>query len=193
VDDDLPRTEAPGVTRRRDPVHDVAADVAVAAQREAEFAAFYRAEIRKLVGFVMNAAGTNHHDAADAAQNALMQAWTVWDTLTNPRAWVRTVAIRQFYRSSPQRQIPTDTPPDCPVLETPDVALELSEQTKAAHRLLDILPTQQRIVFTLSREGISNKEIANELKMTEAAVRQNLHRARTALKQRLEISKEGDV
>ena len=191
--DDLPRTDAPGVTRRRDPAHDVAADAAAAFQREAEFVAFYRAEIGKLVGFVINAAGANYHDAADAAQNALMQAWTVWDSLTNPRAWVRTVAIRQFYRSAPKREIPTDTPPDCPVLETPDVPLKLSEQTEAAHRLLDILPAKQRIVFTLSREGISNKEIANELEMTEAAVRQNLHRARTALKQRLEISKEGDV
>jgi DNA-directed RNA polymerase specialized sigma24 family protein len=167
VDDDLPRTDAPGVARHRDPAHDVATDAADAGQREAEFAAFYRTEAGKLVGFVMNAAGANHHDAADAAQNALMQAWTVWDALTNPRAWVRTVAIRQFYRSVPKREIPTDTPPECPVLETPDVPLELSEQTKAAHRLLDILPTKQRIVFALDREGISNKEIASELKMND--------------------------
>jgi hypothetical protein len=110
VDDDLPRTDAPGVARHRDPAHDVATDAADAGQREAEFAAFYRTEAGKLVGFVMNAAGANHHDAADAAQNALMQGWTVWDALTNPRAWVRTVAIRQFYRSVPKREIPTDTP-----------------------------------------------------------------------------------
>lgn len=153
---------------------------------EAAFTAFYRDDLHDLVRFLMKAVGANIHDAADAAQKAYTLAWQVWGTLTNPRAWVRTVARREYYRSSPNRDVLTDNPPDHPVLLTPDTHLEASEQAKTALLLLGKLPMTQRIVLAWITDGFSIDEIANELAMSPAAVRQNLHRARTASKRRLE-------
>ena len=152
---------------------------------EAAFTALYRDDLHDLVRFLMKAVGANIHDAADAAQKAYTLAWQAWNTLTKPRAWVRTVARREYYRSSPNRDIVTDSPPDRPVLLTPESCLETSERTKIAHRLLGMLPMTQRIVLAWFTDGFSIDEIANELAMTPAAVRQNLHRARTAMKKQL--------
>jgi RNA polymerase sigma factor (sigma-70 family) len=148
------------------------------------FCVFYVVELPKLVGFVMKATKATVDDAADAAHSALAEAWEKWDTLRNPRAWVRTVAIRMYYRSSPRREVPLDDRRAVNLVAA-DVEFSPSGQTAAVLALLDLLPPTQRIVLAYSTEGFSDSEIAALLDKSVEAVRQNRHRARTTLKAHL--------
>ncbi|HEV2779669.1 MAG TPA: RNA polymerase sigma factor [Actinophytocola sp.] len=150
------------------------------------FSEFYRTEFATLVGFVMKAVGATVYEGTDAAQAALTEAWAKWGTLFNPRAWVRTVAIRAYYRSVPVREVSLDHHPEVLDLVATDCPVELSERTAAAHALLELLPPAQRIVLAYSTDGFSDAEIAAELGKSLEAVRQNRHRARKTLKSLLQ-------
>jgi len=62
-----------------------------------DFAACYRSEKLPLVRFLMNH-GATQHEAHDIAQETFTQAWQHWSSIRAPRAWLRTVALREFYR-----------------------------------------------------------------------------------------------
>jgi RNA polymerase sigma factor (sigma-70 family) len=150
------------------------------------FSEFYRTEFTALVGFVMKAVGATVHEGTDAAQAALTEAWAKWGTLFNPPAWVRTVAIRAYYRSVPSGEVSLDRHPEALNLVAVDTPIELSERTAAAHALLELLPPAQRIVLAYSTDGFSDAEIAAELGKSPEAIRQNRHRARKTLKSLLQ-------
>lgn len=97
-------------------------------------------------------------------------------------AWLRTVAIRMYFRQITTHEVLTDTPPDRPVLLSPAVKVEITEKTQAMLELLAVLPIRQRLVIALKADGLSTAEIADALGMTAEATRQNLHRARRRLK-----------
>lgn len=155
-----------------------------------EFTHVYFNEARKVVGFLMTI-GATQHEAADAAQQAFELAWRKWWDIRNPVAWLRTVAIRMYFRQIPKHEILTDTPPDRPILLSPAVEVEITEQTEAMLELLAILPTRQRLVIALKADGLSTAEIADALGMTAEAIRQNLHRARRRLKDHLNTCQGG--
>ncbi|MEV4246711.1 sigma factor-like helix-turn-helix DNA-binding protein [Streptosporangium canum] len=70
-------------------------------------------------------------------------------------------------------------------LPRPDAALELSEGAQRVVRLIATLSPSQRMVMAWHMDGYSTEETAAHLKMRKAAVRQNLARARSALKEKL--------
>ncbi|MGW0640200.1 RNA polymerase sigma factor [Nocardia salmonicida] len=65
-------------------------------QRE-EFSAFYRANVAKLVGFLVTQ-GARTADAADIAQETMIKLWKSWSTIDSPMAWARVVAGRELVR-----------------------------------------------------------------------------------------------
>lgn len=159
--------------------------------RLAEFSAFYRSEVGNLAWFIMKI-GATYHEATEAAQAAMAHAWAAWESIhSNRHAWVRTVAIREFYRQSPKSVDPRATVPDRPVLLSPDVVVEISERARAAQELLAELPTTQRHVMAWTADGYAIAEIAHATGSNEAAVRKNLQRARDALKRRLAEGRGG--
>jgi RNA polymerase sigma factor (sigma-70 family) len=93
--------------------------------------------------------------------------------------------------SIPAHEVTTDTPIDYPDPHTPEVEVLISERTQAARDLLATLPMMQRLVMAWKTDGFSYEEIAKELRTTPGAVRQNMHRARSALKRQLAASSEG--
>ncbi|MBE1463341.1 RNA polymerase sigma factor [Kibdelosporangium phytohabitans] len=161
------------------------ATVNVLAYRDSQravFAEFYRAEVKPLVRFVMKI-GASEHEAADAAQTALTQAWTHWYALKQPRAWIRTVATREFWRLRQDPETPHAAIPDRAELLSPETIVVISERTKAALAMLHRLPPLQRAVLAWSADGFSNAEIAQRTGCrTEVAVRKNLQRARANLR-----------
>lgn len=61
-----------------------------------------------------------------------------------------------------------------------------SEGASLINKALDALPGNQRAVFVLSKaEGLSQKEVAAVMELTEKAVESLLHRARTNLRKKL--------
>ncbi|MFB9681909.1 RNA polymerase sigma factor [Streptosporangium vulgare] len=169
-------------------------EVSVVSPRQAAVADFYAREAKKLLGFVMRL-GTGDPDlAADIAQATFLEAWKNWDTIREHRAWIRRVAERKLLqakdfarlRETPVAELPdverTMAPGHRSELLRPDAALELSEQTRQVIRMIAELPNLQRTVLAWHLDHYSNQEIARHLRMTPAAVRQNLKRAKSTLK-----------
>ena len=155
---------------------------------DADFAAVYRAEVAGLVRHVMFHGATTEK-AWDAAQSAFSQAYPVWARIRVPRAWLRTVAVRAYWRSTVP-ETPTDSPPEQPdPASAPGMSpAELGEQERLVLRALAGLPVKQRQVMSWTIDGYSPGEIAAALGEQPAAVRQNLRRARRNLTHALGIS-----
>jgi RNA polymerase sigma-70 factor (ECF subfamily) len=69
----------------------------------------------------------------------------------------------------------------------PDQVLENSRLRRSLHRALQTLPPESRlIVFLREVEGLSTREVASVVGISEANVKTRLHRARLRLRQHLE-------
>src|SRR5260370_1871486 len=113
------------------------------------FDEFYRAEMGALARFVRRY-GADVHAAADAAHDAFAEAYPQWDTIQNPRAWLRLVACRIYYRRR-LRDTPVEEVPDRPVIY--EDAAELGEQGRRVSEALAALPERQRQVLARHRDG----------------------------------------
>ncbi|MFI0411804.1 RNA polymerase sigma factor [Actinomadura sp. 3N508] len=147
-----------------------------------EFSTLYENEMAKLMRFVMKH-GASTTEATDAAQSAFSLAWGSWDRIREPKAWLRTVAVREYLRRPPV-ETPIDAVPDRAAFPLLD-SVELGEQEQRVMDALHTLPMKQRQVMAWHYDGFPNAQIAKEMGINEAAVRQNLHRARERLKELL--------
>ena len=153
------------------------------------FATFYQGEMPYLVRTLIKC-GANEQDAADAAQQAFVLLLGKWNTVSMPRAWLRTVSIRQLLpaliikrqTSSLDGEEENYAPGTSPPVAT---YVEFREEERLVLGAIHQLPPAQRKVFALSFDGFGSSEIAEILQMNQAAVRQNLARARAALKELL--------
>jgi len=128
--------------------------------------------------------GANEHDAVDAAQCAFEELFKKWDTVRNPKAWLRTVAFHIFLRLPVRNERALEDHDQASVLPA-STRIELREEEQAVISALHQLPMTQRRVFALHYDKFETREIAEMLQMTEAAVRQNLARARAKLRELL--------
>lgn len=148
------------------------------------FTMFYPATIKPLIAFLI-LQGASLPDAAEVAQDTLLSAYERWDTLDNPRAWSYRVASRAWARKhfSIKEDLTADQPEPSPVLCTTEI--EHWELEYDAVRAISALPSRQRQVMAWTLYGFTPNEIAQELGMSNDAVRSNLHKARRALSTRL--------
>jgi RNA polymerase sigma-70 factor (ECF subfamily) len=163
------------------------------ASDHAEFAAFYRASFPGLVAFLLYH-GASLADAAELAQDTMIEAFRSWPTITTPKAWVRTVAGRKYARrlSSVEETPTTDIPEPTPLLRAMPPTDE-SEQRREIVRLLRLLPLRQRQVMAWTFDGYTPTEIAPILGLDPAAIRQTLRKARTALAADLDAHRGEDT
>ncbi|MFF5264593.1 RNA polymerase sigma factor [Actinomadura viridis] len=136
--------------------------------------------------------GATPHEADDAIQAAFEQALPRWPTLTNPRAWLYTVARRKFLSGEVQfrlRETPADDF-DSAVAASTDDPLAYTVRVAMVTQAIQILPINQRNIMGLTIAGFSAGEIAEILGSTDAAVRQTLYRARITLNEQMNAWKE---
>jgi len=151
------------------------------ALQDAAFSAFYRAFVPTLIAFLVWQ-GARLPEAADVAQETMIQAYKHWATIEHRAAWARRVASRAWARRIASigedlvEQVPEHNPL---VLSTTDVTAW--EQRHEALRLLECLPLRQRQVMAWTLDGYTPTEIAGELKITPEAVRSTLYKARRTL------------
>jgi RNA polymerase sigma factor (sigma-70 family) len=127
-------------------------------------------------------AGADMNSAADAAQSAFVQAYQTWSTIRHPRAWLRTVAVREYYRCrAAEDEILTDNLPDG-WEPAADDGLEDRARARAALAAFSQLPPRQREVMSWCRDEFTPAEIARELGIDAAAVRQSIAKARRNLR-----------
>ena len=152
------------------------------------FATFYQGEMPYLIRVLMKC-GANEQEAADAAHGAFELLLRKWDTVSKPRAWLRTVAIRQLLPAQiikNRNSSLEDAEKYSSEISPPITAhIELREGERLALWAIRQLPPTQRKVFALCYDDFGSGEIAEILQMKPAAVRQNLARARATLKELL--------
>jgi RNA polymerase sigma-70 factor (ECF subfamily) len=138
--------------------------------------------------------GANEQEAADAAQQAFELLLSKWNIVTNPKAWLRTVAIRQLLpaliikrrTSSLDEEEGNYTPGISPPITA---HIDLREEERLVLEAIRQLSPAQCKVFALWFDDYGSSEIAEILQMTQVAVRQNLARARAALKELLGVTR----
>jgi len=126
--------------------------------------------------------GASWADAEDATQEAMILAWQHWKSVSDPTSWVRTVAVRAFWRQIRTRQqtVPLD---EGAYESAADIDLSIfAEEQQRVLRLLRALPPEQRTVAALYYDGLSCEEIADLIGKPSGTVRSNLRHARENLK-----------
>jgi RNA polymerase sigma-70 factor (ECF subfamily) len=146
------------------------------------FDAFFRERFSRTVVLLI-AMGASRADAEDAAQEAMILAWRQWEEIQEPVAWVRTVAVRAYWKlvNARQRLVPLDeSAPEAGAVS--DLGIFAAEQQHVL-RLLRSLPPQQRTVAALFYDGLACDEIAELVGSLPATVRSHLRHARGRLKE----------
>jgi RNA polymerase sigma-70 factor (ECF subfamily) len=128
--------------------------------------------------------GARLPDAADLAQDTMIEALNNWQTIEHPRAWIRRVASRKFGRSLAGTEEPVDQVDGRPLLPA-RCDLTDWEQHRDIRHLLALLPPRQRQVMAWTYDGYEPHEIADELGITAEAVRSSLRLARRKLAEQL--------
>ena len=133
--------------------------------------------------------------AQDAAQDAFTQMCTPGLSIAYPKAWLRKVAWRFWVKQKVAPEELCSEPPEPHELtmhwQTPAQSAELDQENKAVIAQLLQLPAKQRAAMAWTLDGFTTEESARAMGTTPAAVRQNLARARTALKASLGLSGDG--
>ncbi len=147
------------------------------------FVSFFQQRFSRIT-ILLIAMGASRADAEDATQEAMILAWQQWDSIREPAAWIRTVAVRAFWRhvgTQPDRTVQLEDISSEPTID-PDLGMFALEQQHIL-RLLRGLPSEQRTVAALSYDGLSCEEIAELTGKSSATVRSNLRHARRALRE----------
>lgn len=155
-----------------------------------DFSACYARELSSLTWFVMSL-GADAHRAADVAQSAFAEAFAAWDRIERPTAWLRRVAGRLYYRYLITQETSVEDVPDRQGPLSAASEVELHDEARRVLAALADLPPKQRQVMAWTVDGFSPAEIARELDVDPATVRQSLAKARRNLKQQLGIAGGG--
>jgi len=149
-----------------------------------DYGLIYQTEKPALMRYLLHCEA-NYQIAEDVAQYALEELYRKWSTVTNPRAWLRKVATRTLARSRVSNECSLEGHDGVGIV--PDVAelVEYTFENNAIFVALRQLPPREQQVFALHFDRFETSEIAEILQMRPAAVRQNLARARSRLKQLL--------
>ncbi len=124
--------------------------------------------------------------AADAVQDAFQRAYLRWGRISrydNPVTWVRRVAInrsRDLIRSDQRRRRNENR-------AAPDEAVADPEPETHLIPLFGRLPERQRVAMALYYlEGLSVDQVADQMSLSQGAVKYHLHEGRERLRPLLE-------
>lgn len=162
----------------------------IQSQSRNEFDFLYRSEMPRVTMFLVNL-GASVYEAADAAHEAFLTLLPdKWREIEKPKAWLRTVAYRQYLRQATHRTQPMDPVPDRPGGTCPVDLVLLTEQQTAVLDALALLSPAEREAMAWSLDGFTHEETARALGKNPAAVRQAYTRARQRLITDLGLRKE---
>lgn len=131
-------------------------------------------------------------DAEDAVQDALLKLWLIRDRLTlyrSPDA-LATVVVKNLcisrWRERQAEALPLSEDVEISSERSPDHDLEEREDHMWLCRTIQGLPSAQMTILKMSQaEGMSNRQIADVLGITETSVRTALCKARHKLLEEL--------
>jgi RNA polymerase sigma-70 factor (ECF subfamily) len=158
--------------------------------RDLEFSLFYTEQMPRLVAFLI-VQGARPSTAAEVAQEAMTEAYRQWDRLDTPRAWIRTVASRTWWRRIDQARA-EDIRDDLGA-QASTAAVAAFDEIENRYAFLAILrslhPGQQQVMAWIY-DGYQPTEIAAMLRIPPATVRSRLRDARAALRKAIGSDEE---
>ncbi|MEV6527622.1 sigma-70 family RNA polymerase sigma factor [Longispora sp. NPDC051575] len=159
---------------------------------DAAFSSYYRSFAPTLVAFLIWQ-GARLHDAAELAQETMIEAYRSWESIEHPRSWARRVASRKYGRMIARVEaLPAELAEDQVPLLSVRCDVAEWEQRQDVLRRLARLPARQRQVMAWRLDGYEPAEIADELSMTPEAVRSSLLKARRAIQALLSGEEEAN-
>lgn len=144
--------------------------------------------------------------ASDVVQQSLLDACSCFSQFSGNsegefRSWIKRIVInnaidesrryRQTHSRSTQREVPVDSIPGIPdssQLTASAIAGNRESDARLENAILQLSPKQQQVLSLKHRFGYGYSDIANQLDMSEPAVRMLWSRAITQLKKLLELA-----
>ena len=166
----------------------------VSAALAGDEAAFTRlVDSHKEAVFAIAVTRTGDFDSAsDIAQEVFLRAYISLHRLQDPArfsGWLRTIAENRCRtwlarrQQQPAREVFDTTAPHLPAPESPDRDLERTERRKVVLDAIERLTPDTRETLVLHyMEGVPTPQLATLLGLSEAAVRQRLHRGREQIR-----------
>ena len=155
-----------------------------------DFEEFFDKEYRRLGKAVYLLTG-DRSEAEDVTQEAMSRAYERWErvsSMDSPAGYVYRSALN-IYRKRLRRPGPIN-PEISPAAGTPDPAVEVEARDEIL-RALSGLPAKQREALVLVEWlGLDSAEAGRVLSIDAASVRGRIHRARTAIRDRLGVPDE---
>ena len=153
---------------------------------------------RPAVTSTLIACGVRSADTArDLAQETAVNCWVHLSNLKDPQsfpAWIRRVAANaardHLRRMAVRREGTLEEASDLAGSEDPH---ERAERSAEVRRMLEALGDEEESVVRLlaaRAEGVSIKNLAEQIGLSEAALKMRLTRARKRLRQRLELIRD---
>ena len=165
-----------------------------ATDEAAQAGLLYERYARQLQGFC-RARLSSREEAEDAVQHTFLNAYRSLRSGTRPRAeaaWMFAIAAnvcRERRRSAWRRSRIEVVSDDGLVGERAAPEHSHEELTGVADALAELTPNQRRAILLREWQGLSYREIADELSLTEGAVETLLFRARRSLANKLDRSR----
>ncbi|MGO3707135.1 MAG: RNA polymerase sigma factor [Mesonia hippocampi] len=153
---------------------------------EKAFRLFYEETYAKLFSFSLKHT-SNNEVSKEIVQEAYVVLWEKKNTILPKKAvfeaYLYTVVKRKCITFYKQKIVACKT-----MVDTTGTAMEIPDEQGADMRpdlyaLLDVLPSRQRLIIELVKlRGLSYKEVASELNISERTVETHLRRAFTRLR-----------
>jgi RNA polymerase sigma factor (sigma-70 family) len=148
---------------------------AVAVDWPDELEALYRESYRSLVQVAYLMVGSRD-EAEEIVQDAIVATATRWDTIHQPRAYLRTAVVHGAIGRLRRRRVVDQHRPDAAPLGQPDHLVELRDSLLA-------LPERQRAAIVLRYvSGLDDGAIAEVLECRTGSVRSLISRGLAALR-----------
>jgi len=177
----------------------IAADTPSIADVRAGLLNLYEHEYLLVIRMIMRL-GASLQDAEDAVQEAFAEAWASlierpdkWARISDPRQWIRAIALKKYWRPPTTRRQPPPLPvPEIPE-NVPDAAISHDELTLGTLYVLDVqrnLDPLLQAILTFHMDGYSARDIAAILGIKDdQETRDLLKKARKILRRELSGSR----
>lgn len=146
------------------------------------FTVFFNTHYEPLLSFATYW-GKDVHDADDAIAMVMEYLYRHWDDIRQPLNYAHRAVTRTILKIRRDRGEGRCVPASDHLLDGADVAIEFDqmEGEQWVADLLAELPPTQYAVLSRFLDGLSLKEISEELRKSESTIRQNLKLARDRL------------